>query len=109
MVAGFSDSGGTRRASASSTLLCRSAMYSVNIIRYDSLVGSKRLRLHFTAPAHQYFDASFSLFELFAAGFAELHSAFEQLQRALKRQFPALHFLDDRLQLLKAGFETQLD
>ena len=36
----------------------------------------------------------------------KLHSFFEQLQRALQRQIAALHFLDDRFELLESGLEA---
>ena len=62
--------------------------------------------LHLVAFPHQDFDAGFGFFQLLAAGLAQLHSLLEKLQRALQRQVAALHFFDDGLQFLQAGFEA---
>ena len=60
----------------------------------------------FVALADQHFDARLGLFQLLAASFAEPHSFFEQLERALQRQVAALHFLDDQFELLESGLEA---
>ena len=67
----------------------------------------ERLRLDFARALHQDFDAGFGLFQLLAAGVAELHAALEQFERALQRQLAAFHFLDDGFQLLESGLEAE--
>ena len=63
--------------------------------------------MNLAGTLHQNFDARFGLFQLFAAGIAELHAALEQFQGALQRELAAFHFLDDGFQLLKSGLEAE--
>src|SRR5271163_2662716 len=108
MVAGFSDSAGTHRSSAWSTRFCCAAVYSSSVIRAGlGLCIAEWLGLHFARAAHQDFNARFSLFELFTAGFAELYAALEKLQGALQGKVAALHFLHNGLERLETSFKTE--
>ena len=104
MVEGSCDSGGNpaveRRVDP--LLLVRDVFWS----SVHSLSRPERLRLHFARAANQDLDARFGFFQLLAAGFAQLHAAFEQFQGALQRKLAAFHFLDDGFQLLESSLET---
>src|SRR3984885_5138129 len=109
MDSGGVDSGGTQRSSAASTRACCRAAYSANVIFFrpaSCFVRPVRLCLDFVALADQHLNARLSLFQLLAATLAQLHSFFEQLERALQRQLAALHLLDDQFELLESGLEA---
>jgi len=69
------------------------------------LFGPERFRDDLPVFANQHSDARFGLFELFAAGFAQSHTALEQLQRALQREVAPFELLDDCFELIETGLE----
>src|SRR5689334_18242545 len=55
--------------------------------------------------ADQYFNASLGFFQLFTAGIAQSHAAFEQLERTFEREVASFQLFDDLLEFIETGFE----
>src|SRR5712692_7795781 len=76
-------------------------------IREDSsFVGAERFGLQLSVFPDQQLYAGFGLFELLAAGFAQRHAPFEQLERSFKLQVAGFQFLDYLFQLVETAFES---
>jgi hypothetical protein len=59
------------------------------VAKVHAFSGTERLRLDFAFLADEHFDARFGLFELFAAGVAEAHAFFKQLEERSSGRSPA--------------------
>ena len=57
--------------------------------------------------ADEHLDARFRVFELFSAGFAELHAAGEQFEGTVEREISRFQFLDYFLQFVERSFEAR--
>src|ERR1035441_7520041 len=68
-------------------------------------LGAERLGRDLAFFADEHLDASLGLLELLAAGIAEAHAAFKQLEGALEREVAGFELLDDLLELVERSFE----
>jgi len=71
-------------------------------MRALAVSGTEGLGGEFTFLTDEHFHASFGLFELFAAGLAETHAAFEELERSLQSELARFQLIDYLFQLFEA-------